>query len=295
MNGLGRQNTTLEKVRQSIFLLVTLILGATIMPAADTPSIVKAKEELARVKELSAIGAVSRARLQQAEENLADAQDDETLRQLLFGTVGVESLNETEVKRLLSAAQNRVDRVARRYQDQSELVRQGVLPKSHMTEFERQLAERRLTLQLAESRAHIFEDLLNMAKAEEFFTEDTPANEPKPLVESYVGSGVFKEAHLAYIENAFEKQFKKPLPVSARGQTHLHTSLGFDHSGRVDVGVNPDEQEGIWLRQTLETLRVPFIALRSSIPGKSTAPHIHIGLPSNRLKTADTVSGSGLH
>jgi len=75
----------------------------------------------------------------------------------------------------------------------------------------------------------------------------------------------------------------------------LHTSLGFDHTGRVDVGVNPDDEEGQWLRGQLQTLRVPYTVLRAMIPGKSTAPHIHIGLQSTRLKSADTPSGSGLN
>jgi hypothetical protein len=63
----------------------------------------------------------------------------------------------------------------------------------------------------------------------------------------------------------------------------------------VDVGLNPDEEEGQWLRNQLQALRVPYIVLRGMIPGKSTAPHIHIGLPSTRLKVADTNAGSGLH
>lgn len=265
------------------------------MSAADSPSIVRAKEDLARLKELAAMGAVPRVRVQQAEDALHDAEDDETLRELLFGSVGVQELTETTAKSLLAAAQRRVDRVASRYKDQTELVAQGVLPKSHMAAYEKLLAERRLVLQLAESRARVFEELLDMARAEEVLAIEPTPGEPKPVVETFAGSGVFKEAHLAYVESAFEKRFRKPLPISAKGQTSLHTSLGFDHSGRVDVGLNPDEEEGVWLRQMLETLRVPYIALRSSIPGKSTAPHIHIGLPSNRIKTSDVASGSGLN
>lgn len=278
-------------VRQSIFVL-WIAIG---LEAAEPYAVVRAKEELARVKELAAIGAVSKARLAQAEEKLADARDEETLGRLLYGTIGVEELNENQTKDLISAAERRVARVAKQYQGQAELVKQGVIPKGHLEELERQLADRRLALQLAEGRARIFENLLAMARAEEMSVAPETPSEMKPLVETYTGSGVLKDAHLKYIEAAYERQFGKPLPVSARGQTHLHTSLGFDHTGRVDVGVNPDENEGKWLRQQLETLRIPYIVLRAMIPGKSTAPHIHIGPPSQRLKSQDIQAIGGLN
>jgi hypothetical protein len=288
------------KVRQRLFAVTAaaIFAGAPLL-AADAGAIARAQAELVRLRELAKIGAISQTRLSQAEDALADAQDDEVLGRLLYGNVGVENLTEAQSSELVNAAQRRVDRIAKRYVGQRTLVEQGVLPKSHLDDYERQISDRRLALQLAESRAKIFEDLLNMAKAEEVFTEEDPDLGPRPVVESYTGSGVFKETHLKYIASEFEKQFLKPLPISARGQTHLHTALGFDHSGRVDVGVNPDEPEGEWLRKTLENLRVPYIALRAMIPGKSTAPHIHIGLPSLRLKIQDPAGasggGSGLH
>ena len=264
--------------------------------AAEPPAVEKARFELELIKELASIGAVSRARLQLAEDKLSDARDEDTLRRLLYGRIGVEELSESQAKELVDAARRRVERVARQYEGQRALVDQGVISKGQVDDIERQLADRRLGLQLAESRAKMFEDLLNMAKIEELFAaEPQEADEPKPVVETFTGSGVFKDAHLKYVEAAFEKQFGKPLPISARGQSALHTMLGFDHSGRVDVGVNPDDEEGEWLRNQLKALQVPYIALRAMIPGKSTAPHIHIGLPSSRLKHADTHSGGSLN
>lgn len=292
-------------MRQRLYgcLLVTLLLVPSYRVAAAQSglAISKAAEELERLRELAKIGAISQSRLRQAEEKLADARDEDILRRLIYGKIGVESLSETQAKEMVEAAQRRVDRVAARYNDQRELVAQGVLPPRHVEDIERDLAERRLAMQLAESRAQIFSELLSMAKAEEFLVEEDEELGARPLIESYKGIGGFKEPQLRYIEAAFEKQFGKPLPVSARGQTALHTSLGFDHSGRVDVGVNPDEEEGVWLRKLLETLKVPYIALRAMIPGASTAPHIHIGLPSTRLKIVEgpegvgRMGGSGLH
>lgn len=281
-------------VRQSIFLSLALLFGYSCAQAADTLALERARSEYARIRELASIGAVSQSRLQQAKDAVADAEDQDVLNRLLYGNVGVENLSESQAKEVVSAAERRVQRVVRRFQDQSALVAQGVLPKNHSEDLERELADRRLTLQLAENRARIFEELLSMARAEEqsILPAEADAADFVP-VQAYVGSGVFKETHLAYLADSFERQFKKALPISAKGQTALHTSLGFDHAGRVDVAVNPDDSEGIWLRETLEKLRVPYIALRAAIAGKSTGPHIHIGLPSNRLRSGDGLSSSG--
>ena len=65
---------------------------------------------------------------------------------------------------------------------------------------------------------------------------------------------------------AFARRFGKPLPISADGQTATHNALGFDHKGRVDVAVNPNEPEGIWLRHYLEAKRVPAPALQNRAP-----------------------------
>ena len=73
------------------------------------------------------------------------------------------------------------------------------------------------------------------------------------------------------------------MPISANGETSVHRALGFDHRGRVDVAVMPDQPEGIWLRHYLEAHNIPFYAFRSAIAGKATGAHIHIGPGSTRL------------
>ena len=65
--------------------------------------------------------------------------------------------------------------------------------------------------------------------------------------------------------------------------TAVHTALGMDHTGRVDVAVNPDSPEGIWLREYLDARAIPYYAFRVAMAGKATAPHIHIGPGSTRL------------
>jgi hypothetical protein len=75
--------------------------------------------------------------------------------------------------------------------------------------------------------------------------------------------------------------------VSARGATATHRALGFDHRGRVDIALNPDQREGVWLLNYLKRLKIPYYAFRAAVRGKATAPHIHLGPPSLRLRTAD--------
>jgi hypothetical protein len=77
------------------------------------------------------------------------------------------------------------------------------------------------------------------------------------------------------------------MPVSARGSTAVHRAMGFDHTGRIDVAVNPDAPEGVWLRKYLDTQGIPYYAFRAAIAGKATAPHIHIGPGSTRLHVTD--------
>jgi hypothetical protein len=67
------------------------------------------------------------------------------------------------------------------------------------------------------------------------------------------------------------------------GQTAVHRAMGFDHSGRVDVALNPDSAEGEWLRTFLTVKRIPFFVFRQAIPGKATGAHIHIGPVSTHL------------
>jgi hypothetical protein len=42
----------------------------------------------------------------------------------------------------------------------------------------------------------------------------------------------------------------------------------------------------VWLRHYLEASAIPYYAFRSSVPGKATGAHIHIGPPSGHLQAA---------
>jgi hypothetical protein len=100
------------------------------------------------------------------------------------------------------------------------------------------------------------------------------------------GNVAFKLADLPAIEKDFKARFHQDLPVSALGQTMLHQSMGLDHRNRVDVALNPDQPEGLWLRSYLENRHLSYLAFRCAVTGAATAPHIHIGTGSTRLLPA---------
>jgi hypothetical protein len=132
-----------------------------------------------------------------------------------------------------------------------------------------------------------------MAEAEEAVQAQLAAHplEAPKLAERFDGNGVFNTQMFERVEAAFTAKFGKPLPVSANGQTAVHTALGFDHHGRVDVAVHPDQPEGVWLREYLTQNRIPFFAFRQAVPGKATGAHIHMGPMSTRLTAAAAGGG----
>lgn len=80
----------------------------------------------------------------------------------------------------------------------------------------------------------------------------------------------------------FLVKFNKPLPLSAFGQSDLHTRWGLDHRNAMDVGLHPDSVEGRALISYLRAEAIPFSVFRAPIPGVATGPHIHIGNRSSR-------------
>src|SRR5205823_9545879 len=106
-----------------------------------------------------------------------------------------------------------------------------------------------------------------------------------PGVEHFEGSGAFVESKdLKPLEVAFAKKFDRTLPISADGETAVHRALGFDHRGRIDVAIHPDQSEGRWLLEYLVDHHIPYFAFRHAVPGKATGAHIHIGPMSTRIK-----------
>jgi hypothetical protein len=253
-----------------------------------------AQEELQKITTLVAAGALPKLRLQQAEQDLADVQDDAVLARTLYGELPVEDLTEQVIDEMVAAAQRRVERQQARLDAVKKLVDEGITAKSSLDAPTQELAERRLNLDLAHSRAHVMGELAALAKFEKANAEIQNATRIEyrdmfaPGMEHYEGSGSFTESRdLKPLAVAFKKKFEHPLPISAEGETDLHRALGFDHTGRVDVAVNPSDAEGVWLRRYLKSRQIPYYAFTRAIAGKATAAHIHIGTGSTRLHNAD--------
>ena len=113
----------------------------------------------------------------------------------------------------------------------------------------------------------------------------------------YGGAGAWSLADAAGIKQFFIRTFGRALPIGAFGQSALHDRWGYDHRNAMDVGVNPDSNEGQALMGYLRANGIPFTAFHFAVPGKATGPHIHIGLPSHRIAprwvaaNADNISG----
>jgi hypothetical protein len=120
--------------------------------------------------------------------------------------------------------------------------------------------------------------------------EYLPPPEPKPPTDAKSTATDKKSAIAAFskgqiehdIKSFFISKFGRTLPVSAFGQTRLHSRLGFDHSNGIDVALSPDSTEGQAVLDRLRGLGVPFIAFRRAVPGIATGAHIHVGKPSPR-------------
>ncbi|HEX5964960.1 MAG TPA: hypothetical protein VFY51_03485 [Pyrinomonadaceae bacterium] len=111
-----------------------------------------------------------------------------------------------------------------------------------------------------------------------------PPGEEKPADDEVVeGGGKWKLSDAGKIEEFFVAKFKKPLPLSAFGQSDLHTRWGWDHRNGMDVGLHPDSTEGRALIEFLRAESIPFLAFRGAVPGVATGPHIHIGNRSPRI------------
>lgn len=280
----------------SALVVPVLLIGLVVSPSAAqevttvSPAEARAAQELAELKRLHAAGAVSRKRVEEAEAALTQSKDEATLAATLYADLPLAELTEEAVSQMKQAAQRRLDRKEEHLAEAARLVAAGVKPRASLTEYEDEVARARHELAAAEERARTVSELASMVKAEEEAASEAEApamQGPMPVMTRYAGPAAFNDRQLARIVVAFERQFDRKLPISAHGQTALHRSMGFDHRGRVDVGLNPDDAEGRWLMAHLEKSGIPYFAFRYQVPGKSTAPHIHIGPPSLRVRIAD--------
>jgi hypothetical protein len=262
--------------------LVFLVCASSVVAQTEDPEVVRAQAGIDRLRSLVESGVVPRAQLEKAETAVADARDAALLRKTLYGT----ELTEAQADEMLTAAQRRVDRRQAAYDEGKKLVQNGVASVLSLTSFLEDLDLARKERDLAQSRARLTAELTRMAQAEEALDTklNTAPDDAREFADHFEGDGTFNMMTFARVESDFEKHFGKPLPISAMGETAVHRSLGFDHRGRVDVAVHPDQEEGRWLLEYLVDHHIPYFAFRHAVPGKATGAHIHIGPMSTRIK-----------
>jgi len=292
-------------MRQSAFVLFCF---ASVSVFAQTPAVAVedaankrielAQKELERTKELVEMGALARLKLTEAEQNLADAQDDAVLAHTLYGDFNAKNWSDQMADEGVAAAERRVERQQERIDQAKKLIDQGFIAQTAIDPLQTELTTRQIKLNLARSLAQQMKSQVELAKLEESIaasqetarreSESQSADLLSESMEHFEGNGEFQERRdLEPIEAAFAKKFDRELPISADGETILHRSLGLDHRGRVDVAVAPNTPEGMWLRTYLKSRNIPYYAFTHAVPGKATAAHIHIGPGSTRLTNAD--------
>ncbi len=257
-----------------LILLGFLACGA---PAQAQDSIA-ARAELERTRQLVAAGALPRAALEEAERSHEKAQLQQQMRDFVRRDVGVNELGD-----MLEAAARLRDLVRQEFELVRSRVEAGAVPPNELAPAREALESAEKQYDLAEERGKLVRQLAQIAGAEERFEE----LEEQELAFSFQGEGGFSEEDMLAIDRIYFEFWNRPLPVSANGATDLHRSMGLDHTGRVDVALHPDDDEGDFLIALLESWGIPFLAFRSAIPGQATGPHIHIGLPSPHLEVSD--------
>jgi multidrug resistance efflux pump len=240
----------------------------------------RAQENVERIRTLVKQGTLPQAALDEAEAKLADAQDEATLSDTLYSPIHAQDMTLGEEDEMVAAAARRLERAEERLEARQKLLDMGIISQMEMAGARNEVTERRLVLELAQNRVKVIEELRQMAASEQRIEIPTMGNS---LIR-YDGRVDFKLADLPGIERDFKAQFHRDLPVSALGQTALHSSMGLDHRNKVDVALNPEGLEGLWLRRYLERLQVSYLAFRTAVSGAATAAHIHIGSGSGRLR-----------
>ncbi len=270
--------------------LLLLLIAVLAFAGDESPGVARARQELERVRGLVDSGLLAPVRLAEAQRAVEDASDEAILEHTLYGKIQIEDLSEREAAEMVAAAERRVDRQQQQVARAQSMLAAGAVARNGFGELETELGLRRQALDLARTRAALLVNIIETARAEiQAAEEGREAALPEvwKAKERVDGDHLLGPKDIKALTLAFEKEFDKPLPVSARGSTAVHRALGFDHTGRIDVAVNPDSPEGMWLRKYLDGKDIPYYAFRAAIAGKATAPHIHIGPGSTRLHTTD--------
>jgi hypothetical protein len=264
------------------------LIATTLQADLSDSAVIRAKQVLDQVTRLVASGALPSIRLRKAQEDVQDALDASILKRSLYST----DLLPEQADQMIRVAERMVFRRQRALYDMQELVSAGVISRSEADASGVNLDRAKQELQWAQERANLVEQVAQSVRLEKEIASLESQAESHPewagkVYTKYDGNGLFTVTDRKSLETAFLVQFARPLPISADGETAVHRSFGFDHRGRVDVAVTPDQPEGRWLMRYLESKRIPYFAFRAAVPHQATGAHIHVGPGSTKLALSD--------
>lgn len=234
-----------------------------------------------RLRELFAAGKIPPYVLQTAEaDGQADARDTAFLALTLYGQEPGVDLADN----MVAATKTRLERRQRTVDEAQRLFSAGLLTRDDLRPLYDDMDAAIREISLASSRAGLVHQMAQLATLRKRLGRIPMGS--YSVAEHYEGKGTLNFRELQTLELDYATQFSRGLPFSSVGATALHRALGFDHRGRYDVAVSPDQPEGIWLRNYLAAHRIPYYAFRCAVPGRATGAHIHIGPGSAKLVQA---------
>jgi hypothetical protein len=168
------------------------------------------------------------------------------------------------------------------------LLSQNIISKKEVEESERALASAQAKVNSTKKEIGESDNLIAEASGERQLEKLGPsrvgAYQATAALIRYNGPTHWALSDASKVEVFFTGRFHHALPISAFGQTGVHDHLGFDHRNAMDVALSPDGSEGKALMDYLRSQGIPFIAFHYAVPGSATGAHIHIGLPSKRIR-----------
>jgi hypothetical protein len=166
------------------------------------------------------------------------------------------------------------------------LVSEGLVAKNELADKETKVSELRANLEAMKQKIADSERVVAELNKVDELAKGQPSETRslvKPTILRYNGTAHWVLGRLTSVQQFFSTTFGRALPTSAVGQSATHKRLGWNHRNAVDVPVHPDSVEGKALIGYLQENKIPFLAFRGAVPGVSTGPHIHIGMPSQRI------------
>ena len=249
-------------MRQSAFVLLCFasvsIFAQTPLPETPAASLEDAankridlaQKELDRTKELVEIGALARVKLVEAEQKLADAQDDAVLGRTLYSNVDVKNWSDQVAEEGVAAAERRVQREQDRIEQARKFVDQGFIALTAIDPLQQELTTRQIRLNLARSLAQQMKTQASLAKLEESIaaSQEAARNGSHDLdlvtdgMEHFEGNGQFAEGRdLKPIAIGLRSGVRpSSFPSAPTARPTCIARWGFDHRGRVDVAVNSE-------------------------------------------------------